>query len=112
MTTPTNAENFVGELNAGVFAKQLGHVLSDVAESVATNGKKGEVTIKLRFAPSKADNQVEMECDLSYKAPKASRGHRAELTPSDTLMYVNKGGRLSSYPENQHDLFANHTAAE
>lgn len=112
MTTPTNAENFIGELNGGVFAKQLGHVLSDVAESVAAYEKKGEITIKLRFAPSKAANQVEMECDLSYKAPKASRGHRAEMTPSDTLMYVNKGGRLSSYPENQHDMFAERSTAE
>ncbi len=41
---PTDVSDFIGELNAGVFEKQLGAVLSDVAAGVVANGKPGEVT--------------------------------------------------------------------
>lgn len=106
MTIATNVENFIAEVNGGVLATQLGHVLSDVAESVITHEDKGEITLKIKMAPSKNANQIELDYALDYKAPKAKKGFRSERTPGDTLMYVGKGGVLSTYPETQKDMFA------
>lgn len=106
MTISTNVENFIGEVNGGTLAAQLGHVLSDVAESVIKHEAGGEITLKIKLAPSKNISQVELDYALDYKAPKAKKGFRAERTPGDTLMYVGKGGVLSTYPEKQKDMFA------
>lgn len=105
MTTPTNVENFIGEVNAGVLAKQIGHALSDVAESVLSHEDKGEITLKIKMAPSKNASQVELDYTLDYKAPKAKKGFRSERTPGNTLMYVGNGGKLSTFPESQGDFF-------
>ncbi|MGP5656755.1 MULTISPECIES: hypothetical protein [Psychrobacter] len=105
MTIQTNVENFIGEVNAGVLAKQIGHALSDVAESVIAHEDKGEITLKIKMAPSKNISQVELDYQLSYKAPKARKGFRSESTPGDTLMYVGRGGQLSTFPEHQGDIF-------
>ncbi|WP_346833717.1 hypothetical protein ABDX87_19865 [Pseudomonas abietaniphila] len=34
----TNTAEFIGELNAGVFADQIGHALSEVAAGFVDNG--------------------------------------------------------------------------
>lgn len=88
MTISTNVENFIAEVNGGTLAAQLGHVLSDVAESVIAHETGGEITLKIKLAPSKNISQVELDYQLDYKAPKAKKGFRAERTPGDTLMYV------------------------
>ncbi len=42
---PTDTVEFIGELNAGVFANQIGHALSEVAAGVVDNKKVGTVTL-------------------------------------------------------------------
>ena len=73
MTISTNVENFIGEVNGGTLAAQLGHVLSDVAESVIAHEASGEITLKIKLAPSKNISQVELDYALVYKAPKAKK---------------------------------------
>lgn len=100
---PTDATKFLGDLTGGAFADQIGHALSDVADSVIATGKKGQVTITLDIKQTgdKESSQVSIEHKLAYKAPE-SYGTRSEDYARKTPMHVNKGGEMS--------LYANHTA--
>lgn len=95
---PTDVSNFMGDLNAGIFEKQLGAVLSDVASGVVMNGKQGEVTIKLKIKQISDTQQVNISHAIDYKTPTA-KGHRTELTEGATPMHVLKGGCISLMPE-------------
>ncbi|MEQ0924069.1 hypothetical protein ABLT40_09750 [Acinetobacter schindleri] len=94
---PTDVSDFIGELNAGVFEKQLGAVLSDVASGVVANGKQGEVTIKLKIKQISDTSQVNISHSLDYKTP-TSKGHRSELVEGATPMHVLHGGGISIMP--------------
>lgn len=100
---PTDATKFLGELTGGAFADQIGHALSDVAESVIVTGKKGQVkiTIDLEQMGDKESSQVSVKHKLDYTAPERF-GARKEDYARKTPMHVNKGGEMS--------LYANHTA--
>lgn len=95
---PTDVPNFLGDLNAGIFEKQLGAVLSDVAAGVVLNGKQGEVTIKLKIKQISDTQQVNVNHAIDYKTPTA-KGHRTELSEGATPMHVLKGGCISLMPE-------------
>lgn len=94
---PTEVSDFIGELNAGVFEKQLGAILTDVAAGVIANGKQGEVTIKLKIKQISDTSQVNISHSLDYKTP-TSKGHRAELVEGATPMHVLHGGGISIMP--------------
>ena len=47
MAKPTNAKQFISDLSGGVFANQLGAVISMVSEGVVKNNKKGQIKITL-----------------------------------------------------------------
>lgn len=95
---PTDVADFIGELNAGVFEKQLGAVLSDVAAGVIANGQQGEVTIKLKLKQISDTSQVNISHSIDYKAP-TSKGHRTELVNGATPMHVLHGGGISIMPQ-------------
>lgn len=95
---PTDVSNFMGDLNAGIFEKQLGAVLSDVASGVVMNSKQGEVTIKLKIKQISDTQQVNISHSIDYKTPTA-KGHRTELSEGATPMHVLKGGCISLMPE-------------
>lgn len=97
------ALEILGDLNAGVFAQQLGRALSDVAMNVCTTGKKGEVAISLKFEQIGEGNQVAVRHKLTYTKP-TMRGKASEETTTDTPLHVGPGGRLSLLPETR-DLF-------
>lgn len=94
---PTDVSDFIGELNAGIFEKQLGAVLSDVAAGVIANGKQGDVTIKLKIKQISDTSQVNISHTLDYKTP-TSKGHRTELVEGATPMHVIHGGGISIMP--------------
>lgn len=95
----TDVPNFIGDLNAGIFEKQLGAVLSDVAAGVVLNGKQGEVTIKLKLKQISDTQQVNVEHSIDYKTPTAKGGHRTEYSVGATPMHVLRGGVISLMPE-------------
>lgn len=101
---PTDTTQFIGDLTGGAFAEQIGIALSDVAESVVSTGKKGQVKIVLDLSVigDKETKQVEVKHKLEFTAPETF-GSRREDYARKTPMYVNADGTVS--------LFANHTAA-
>ncbi|AQL40066.1 hypothetical protein [Pseudomonas syringae] len=95
---PTDTAEFIGELNAGVFANQVGHALSEVAAGVVDNKKVGTVTLTFSLKQIADSHQVTVNHKLAYKVP-TKRGSRTEDTTLDTPMYVGEGGRLTLFPE-------------
>ncbi|EMV9185855.1 hypothetical protein AADU03_004740 [Escherichia coli] len=87
----TDVADFLGSLNAGVFANQIGAALSDVGSGVVEFGKKGKVTITLEMSRVGESNQVNISHRLDYKVP-TKRGSRSEDTALDTPMYVTPEG--------------------
>lgn len=94
----TDTAEFINELNAGVFAQQIGHALSEVAAGVVDNGKAGNVTITFNLKQIAGGHQVAINHKLAFKVP-TKRGNRSEDTALDTPMYVGEGGRLTLFPE-------------
>lgn len=95
---PTDTAEFIGELNAGVFASQIGHALSEVAAGVVDHSKVGSVTITFTLSQIASSHQVTVNHKLAYKVP-TKRGSRSEDTTLDTPMHVNEGGRLTLFAE-------------
>ena len=100
---PTNVNDFIGELSAGVVEEKLATMLSTVASQVVQHKKGGEVTLTLKMKPVGDHDQVNIEHKLAYKQPK-KRGTIAEDDTQETVMYVNEGGNLSQFPEHQMDM--------
>jgi len=96
----TNFAEMIGELNAGVFEQQVNQAISDVALGVVTQGKAGEVTIKLSLKQIGEGNQVSVTHKLSYVKP-TMRGRLSEEAATDTPMHVGAGGVVSLYPNKQ-----------
>jgi len=93
----TNVDNFVGELEAGIFKEKLAHMLSDVAlgQIIHSSGnRKGKVNIELTFSQVGDNNQVMISSKLSHVTV-TKRGMKSEQTTTETPMYVGKGGVLS-----------------
>ncbi len=96
----TNFAEMIGELNAGVFEQQVNQAISDVALGVVTQGKAGEVTIKLSLKQIGEGNQVSVTHKLSYVKP-TMRGKLSEEAATDTPMHVGSGGVVSLFPNAQ-----------
>lgn len=101
MAKPTNAKQFISDLSGGVFANQLGAVISMVSEGVVKNNKKGQIKITLDISRIGDSSQVEVAHTLAYVEPTA-KGKRTEDTTSKSPMHFNAGGDVT--------LFANHTS--
>lgn len=88
---PTDTSEFINSLNAGVFAQQVGRILSDVAAGVVEFGKAGEVTIKFKMKQIAQSNQVAITHTWSFLEP-SKYGDRTEKHTLDTPMYVTTKG--------------------
>jgi len=106
---PTSVAEFLEELNAGLFASQIGHALSQVGEGVVSNGKAGKIIITLDVSQIGETHQVKVKHKLAYKVP-TKRGDRSENTSLDTAMHVGKGGKLTLFPEKVEQLFTREQA--
>jgi len=87
----TDSAEFIGSLNAGVFAQQMGRALSDVAAGVVDHGKEGSVTVTFKLKQIAQSNQVNVSHKLDYVQP-TKRGKRREDTTLDTPLYVTEEG--------------------
>jgi hypothetical protein len=96
----TSVVDLLPDLNGGVFEQQLNAMLSDIAANVCTHGKKGELTIKFAMKQIGEGNQVALTHSLKAVTPKA-RGKVTEETSTDTPLHVERGGKLTLYPNQQ-----------
>lgn len=101
---PTNATQFIEDLDAGVFAEKLSTVLSDVAAGVIDHAKPGKVQITLEFNRIGNSYQVAIAHKLTYTKPTA-RGKITEENSTETPMHVGSGGVVTFFPENQAQMF-------
>ncbi|CAI8989422.1 MULTISPECIES: hypothetical protein [Pseudomonas syringae group] len=79
---PTDTAEFIGELNAGVFADQIGHALSEVAAGVVDNKKVGTVTLTFSLKQIADSHQVTVNHKLAYKVP-TKRGSRKQVVAQE-----------------------------
>ena len=98
---PTDHNQFIDDIDGGVFSQQLGFAISEVASAVVDNNKPGEITIKLKLTKGIGADNVTIEHKLTSIAP-LKDGRKLEDHGAKTPMFVNKHGDVS--------LFANHTA--
>lgn len=107
----TDTAEFINELNAGIFARQIGHALSEVAAGVVDYKKVGTVTLTFTLKQIADSHQVTINHKLAYKVP-TKNGSSSEDTTLDTPMHVGQGGRLTLFPETPHadQLFSRNDA--
>lgn len=88
----TEPGDFIANLNAGVFASQVGAALSQVSAGVVEYRKKGKVTLTFDIAAIGDDShQVEIAHKLTYTEP-TKRGERSEHGTTKTPMHVTANG--------------------
>ncbi|MBL4835766.1 MAG: hypothetical protein JKY26_17585 [Pseudomonas sp.] len=87
----TDPGELLANLNAGVFANQMGRALSDVAAAVVDHGKKGKLVITLDISQIGETHQVEILHKLDFLTP-TKRGSKREDTALKTPMYVTAEG--------------------
>ncbi|KZZ72442.1 hypothetical protein A3765_28385 [Oleiphilus sp. HI0130] len=93
----TNVDDFIEELNAGIFKEKLAHTLSDAALGVVINGngvKKAKVKIEFTLSQVGDNEQVLIAHKLAHEIP-TKRGKRAEEDITETSMFVGKGGVMT-----------------
>ena len=100
----TDVSTFLGDLDGGVFIQKLARALSEVAGGVVDNNDKGRIDIQLNLKRIGQSYQVNIGHTLKYTVP-TLRGKISEEDTTETPMHVNTGGRLSIFPENQHQMF-------
>lgn len=100
----TNVEQFIADLDGGVFEEKLSRILSDVAGAVVDHGKKGQVTIQLDISQIGSGSQVAVAHTLKYKRP-TSKGSISEDNMTITPMHVGTKGALTFFPDKQTKLF-------
>lgn len=96
----TNIAELLGDLNAGVFEQQINRALSDIAANVCTHGKKGELVVKFAMKQIGEGHQVALTHSLKSVVPQA-RGRVIEEHATDTPLHVERGGKLTLYPNAQ-----------
>lgn len=97
---PTPVDQFINELNGGVFAEKLGALLSEVAARVVDHGKVGQIVIKLDLKQMGENHMVNVTHKLTHTAP-TQRGKNSGEDTTETPMHVGKGGRMTLFPEEQ-----------
>lgn len=99
----TDVQKFLGDLDGGMFEQKLSTALSEVAQGVVNNGKKGTVTVELTLARIGESNQVQIKHALKYAKP-TRRGKSTEVDTTETPMHVARGGAMTIFPINQGQL--------
>ena len=100
---PTNVPQFISELGAGVVEEKLAHMISEVATQVVALDKMGEITLNIKLKKLGDSDQLKVEHKLAYKRPK-KRGSISEDDTQESMMWVNEGGNVTQFPENQLDM--------
>lgn len=100
----TDLPEFMNDLDGGVFAEKVARALSDVAAGVIDFDNKGELTLKFKLDRIGNSHRVGIKHQLNYKVPEAN-GSYTQDNLTESVMHVNRGGRMSVFPENQHQMF-------
>lgn len=100
----TKVDDFIADLDGGVFEEKLSRILSEVAEAVINQGAAGTVDIKLTLKQIGNSHQVTVDHKLAYKRP-TTRGSVSEDNSTSTPMHVGVNGRLTFFAENQGQIF-------
>ncbi len=100
----TIVDDFIGDLDGGVFSEKLSAVLSEVAGAAIDHNKKGKVIIELSISRIGTSYQVNVEHVLKYERP-TSRGDVKERNKTSTPMHVGSKGAMSFFPESQGTMF-------
>lgn len=103
-TRRTDIHEFLGDLEAGVFAQRIAVALSEAALGVVTTGKPGKVVISFDMKQIADGSQVAIAHKLSFLKPTA-KGKVSEENTGKTPFHVGPAGRITLFPENQGDLF-------
>jgi hypothetical protein len=103
---PPDPGELLANLNAGVFAQQVGKAISDVAAGVVDHSKKGQVIIVLDMTQIDGSHQVSIQHTLKYTAP-TKRGKRYEDTSLKTPMHVTANGLQLFAESATGDMFKN-----
>ncbi len=110
----TNVEDFITELDGGVFVEKLGQALSDVAAGTIDHGKgrkKGKLVLELDIQQIGESHQVQISHTLKVSRP-TLRGKATEEDTTTTPMYVGKGGKMTIAPDAQMDFLKTHATEE
>ena len=105
MKEPTTIQ-LLEDLDGGVFVQRLDAALRAVALGVTTEGRDGEVIIKMKIKQIGSSSQVNAVHQIKYIQPTA-KGRVVEEATTSTPLHVGKGGRMSLFPDTQPSLFAN-----
>lgn len=97
----TDVNQFLEDLNGGVFIQQLGRALSDVAGGIIDNNKTGQVQVTFDMKQLGATDQVIVSHKLKYKQP-TLRGSKSEEISLETPMHVTSAG-LSLFDNDKGD---------
>ncbi len=96
----TNVDNFMGELNGGVFKEKLAHIISAVALGSVLHGdksRKGKVIIELSFKKIGDNDQLVISHKL-HQEVLTKRGKKTEVDSTETPMFVGRGGVTTISP--------------
>lgn len=109
----TNVPEFIGDLNGGVFEQLVGRFLSDSAMGVVTNDNKtkGKVVLTFDLERMADSHQVMVTHKIEATVP-TRNGKVIEHNTTKTPMYVNRGGRITHFPETQGNLFESKASTE
>ncbi|MCK0153892.1 hypothetical protein MWU49_09265 [Alcanivorax sp. S6407] len=102
----TKVDDFVYDLDGGVFAEKLSRALSDVAAGTVDHGngkKKGKVVIELDMQQIGESHQIQISHTLKVSRP-TLRGKATEEDTTTTPMYVGRGGKMTIAPDAQIDF--------
>jgi len=94
----TDVDEFIEDLDGGVFKEKLAMILSDVALAVVTNEKEGTVNIKMKIKQIGEGSQVNFETTTEFKKP-SKYGSKGESSTKNTPMHVGFGGKVTLFPD-------------
>lgn len=86
----------LGDINAGSLVDQLGEDLASVVKAVSATGKKGELRITFKIAPTKGGRGVSIDPEVKVKAP--------EFDKATEFYFALANGELSRSDPMQRDL--------
>lgn len=102
---PTDITDLLESQDGGSFKEKIEAILSDVAAAVIDHGRTGEIVLKMNLEQISNSSQVNVKSKLTYKRPRP-RGEVSESYATVTPMYVNSGGKVTLFAEDQADMFA------
>ena len=103
MSKDMTLENFLADLDGGVFEAKAIAALQDTALHVVETGKKGKVVIELTLSRISESSQITIASKLKADTPKP-KGRVIEENETETPMYVSARGVLTPFPQHQLDF--------